>query len=550
MNRLAPAIIAALLLCGTLGQRARSQTGRTNKNSDATVSGRITIKGKPAPGVVVALRLNQSMPSYSGLKATTDQDGRYRIANVPAGIYRVIPAAPAFVISDPNKALDQNLVISEGDNVAEIDFDLVRGGVITGKVTDTDGRPVVEETIRLLTANYPRSGGPHVPRDFQTDDRGIYRIFGIPAGRYKVSIGEESLGVLRWPGRARTVPITFHPNVTDAAQATVVEVGEGTEATNIDITLASAPRTFSVSGRVVDGETGQPVTNVPISLMKIIIIDARNSQASGGGTAVRSNSDGEFVLDKLPAGKYSISIQPPPESNLRAESVRFDLVDQDVTGLVIKAASGATLSGTVVLERPRDGSHAGAPPAWLSVYLRNDAAGFSSNQGTQLKPDGSFKIGGLTAGMVGFSVGTWSPYGDARPIRILRLERDGVDQPDGIKIQAGEHVTGIRIIAAYSSGSIRGVVKLENGILPPSGHLVVSVSRAGDNSPNDGGYEPDARGRFLISGLATGTYELRISAYIPEWRQTPRITKQVVNVTDGAATDVLVIVDLTPPKKP
>src|SRR5438874_3101978 len=357
MNRHALAIIPAFLLCcGGFCQRAHSQTAPAKKNADATVSGKITIKGKPVPGVVVGLRLSQYDPARadSGLKAITDQDGTYRIINVPAGSYQVSPLAPAFVISDVNKSWGQSLIIVEGDNIAGIDFDLVRGGVITGKVTDADGHPVMEERLSLLAADYPHSGPSHVSVNFQTDDRGIYRMFGIRPGRYKVSIGEDNIGLYRGFGNGRSLPITFYPDATDAAKARVIEVSEGAETTNIDITIAPAAQVFSVSGRVVDGETGKPVSNVMISLSKILIIDAYNSSASGGGTNVKSSSDGAFRLEKLAAGKYSVSIQPAPELNLRAEPVGFDLIDQDATGLLIKTTTGASLSGTVVLEGTRD----------------------------------------------------------------------------------------------------------------------------------------------------------------------------------------------------
>src|SRR5439155_393936 len=82
------------------------------------------------------------------------------------------------------------------------------------------------------------------------------------------------------------------------------------------------------------------------------------------------------------------------------------------------------------------------------------------------KPDGSFRIGGLVAGTVGFSIGSWSSTGNARPIPISRIERDGVVQPNALQIQTGEYISGIRVVAAYASGSIRGVVKMENGTLP------------------------------------------------------------------------------------
>lgn len=555
MNRSALAIISALVLCGTcFCQRAHSQTRPAKKTSDATVSGKITIKGKPAPGVIVGLRPSQYEPGQpdSGFKATTDQDGRYRITDVPAGSYQVAPVAPVFVISDVNKSYGQSLIITEGDNIAGIDFDLVKGGVITGKITDADGHPVVEERINLFAADYPRGGPSHVWVNFQTDDRGIYRMFGIRPGRYKVSIGEENIGINRSYGTGGSLPITFYPGVSDAAKASVIEIGEGAEATNIDIKIAAAARNFSVSGRVVDGETGKPVTNVPISLEKITIIDAYSSSGVGGGTDVQSNMDGEFHLANLTAGKYSISIQPPPESDLRAEPVGFDLIDQDVTGLLIKTTTGASLSGMVLLERTHDRNNAGAAPAWISVQVGNEAGRVYSNQSVQIKPDGSFRLGGLLAGTVSFRVGSWSTTGDAKPIPISRVERDGVVQPHGVEIHTGEHISGLRIVAAYSSGSIRGVVKLENGVLPSSGNLIVSLSKVGDanNPPTGAGISADARGHFLIEGLATGTYELTVFAFAPEWRQKQRTTKQLVTVTDGEATEVLVTIDLTTLKNP
>jgi hypothetical protein len=158
----------------------------------------------------------------------------------------------------------------------------------------------------------------------------------------------------------------------------------------------------------------------------------------------------------------------------------------------------------------------------------------------------------LLPGTVSFSLGSWSATGNAKPIPILRVERDGVVQTNGIQLQTSEHISGIRVVAAYSNGSIRGVVKVENGSLPPSGQLVISLLKVGDSNWNtDGGGIPaDARGHFLIEGLATGTYEVTVSAFVPEWRQRPRTTKQLVTVTDGAATDVMLAIDLTPPVKP
>jgi 5-hydroxyisourate hydrolase-like protein (transthyretin family) len=544
-----PAIISALLLCcACFCQRANSQTARTD--SKATVSGKITLKGKPAPGVVVGLRSSEPAQFDPTFKATTDQDGKYRIAEVPQGKYVIAPVAPTFVIANVNNLAGQSVIVNEGENIEGIDFDLIRGGVITGKITDAEGHPIVEESVSLLSADYPRSGpSHHLWGSFQTDDRGIYRIFGIRPGRYRVSVGQES--VYRGVGKGRrSLPIIFHPDARESAKATVIEVGEGTEAKKIDITISRAHEGFAVSGRVVDGETGKPVANVAISLSKIMIIDKNSTSGHGGVTDVRANAEGAFRLEKLPAGKYSISVEPSPESDLRSEEVAFDVIDQDVTGLLIKTSSGASLSGTVVIEGKGGPNTVGAKaPAWISVHLRNESQGFSSNQGVPIKPDGSFRVGGLSAGNVTFSVGTWGPTGNAKAITIARVERDGVVQLSGIQLQAAEHLSGLRIVAAYSSGSIRGVIKVENGVLPPTAHLGVSLSKVGDanNAQSEGGTAADARGNFLIEGLAAGTYELTVFAFIPEWRQRPRTAKQLVTVIDGSATDVMVTIDLTPP---
>lgn len=542
-------IIPTLLLCcACFSQPVNSQTALGKKSGTATVAGKVTIKGDPAAGIVVGLRANTTVPFAPTFKATTDKDGKYR-AEVPQGSYVIAPVAPALVIAHINNSSGQSVIVNEGENIEGIDFDLMRGGVITGKVTDADGQPIVEESVNLQAADRPGGSPYHVTSSFQTDDRGVYRIFGIRPGRYKVSVGQES--VYRGVGRgSRSLPTTFHPDASEAAQAGVIEVGEGSEATSIDITVGRTREGFAVSGRVIEGETGKPVSNVAISLTKITVIDKNTTTGYGGQTDIRSNPDGAFRLEKLPPGRYSISIQPEPESNLKVAPVTVDVIDQDITGLLIKTAAGASLSGTVVLEESRGPNTAGRQaPTWLSVQIRNDSRGTSSNQGIRIEPDGSFRVGGLSAGNVTFSAGTWGPTGNAQPMTISRVERDGVPQPGGIQVETGENLSGLRIVAAYSSGSIRGVVKVENGVLPPGTRLIIGLAKMGDaiNTPSGGGNAADARGRFLVERLASGTYELTVMAYIPERRQRPRSAKQLVTVTDGSATDVMVAIDLTAP---
>ena len=542
-------IIPALLLC-TAGfcQRANSQIKSPEKKPAATVSGKVTIKGKPAPGVVVGMRSSRPAQLDPTFKATTDQDGNYRVGEVPAGTYEVAPVAPALVISEVNNSSGQTVVITEGEHVEGIDFDMVRGGVITGKVTDADGHPMIEESVNLMPVDQRDQGGfgYAISSVVQTDDRGIYRMFGIRPGKYRVAIGEANGNFYGRFGRTRPAyRTTFYPDATDPAKATAIDVDEGTEATRIDITAGPTEQGFSVNGRVVD-EGGKPVANVSIGLTRIVVV-GNNTSSSGGGSGARSDKQGEFRIEKLAPGKYTVSINPPPDSDLRAEPATFDVLDQDVTGLLIKSSLGASLSGVVVLEGARDNSVLAALP-FISAYVRSeDLNRTTSGRSARLKPDGSFRVGGLLAGTANFSLNT--AY-DIRGFTISRIERDGVVQPNGIQIQNAEQVTGIRVVVAYSNGSIRGVVKLENGTLPSSGRLFIQLTKPGDQSGNMPQAQVDSRGHFVIEGLAAGTYELRVTAYAPEWRRSQPFGKQIVTVTDGAATDVIVTIDLTAAHNP
>jgi hypothetical protein len=540
-------IIAALLLCcAGFVQRANSQTTPKN-NSNATISGKVAVKGKPASGIIVGVRSSRPSPFDPTYKATSDQEGNYHVVDVAAGSYEIAPVAPALVISEGNNLRGQMVVISEGENVEGIDFEMVRGGVITGKVTDADGRPVIEERVTLAQVDQSNQRGPvySISTNFQTDDRGIYRMFGVRPGHYRVSIGETEGGFFRTGGRGSAPPpATYYPDATDAAKAKIVEIEEGTEASNIDITLAPAAHGFTVNGRVVNGETGKPVPNVWIGLSKIVTVNGRNTGTYGMGTDVRSNTAGDFRLENLAPGKYSISIFADQGSDLSADPVTIEVLDSDVNGVLIKSAAGASVAGSVVLEGTKDSKLVAAlAQAFIGAYVRSEAASMSGRS-SRLAPDGSFRVGGLQAGTVMFS---FNVMNDFKGLTISRIERDGVVQPNGLQVQAAEQVTGVRIFVIYSTGVIRGIVKTENGTLPPNAHLMIQVIKPGETNNNrNRSAETDARGHFLIEGLSAGSYELMVVAYLPESRLRPPTAKQVVTVSDGVATEVTVTINLAP----
>lgn len=518
------------------------------KDQTASISGKVTLKNKGVAGIVVVATEND----YSGWprsrnRATTDDEGNYRINNVPTGNYVIYPIAPALVIE--NGQANQRLAIAAGETIRDINFAMVHGGVITGRITDASGQPLVEESVSVTPlepeGDYVRSDFPGI----QTDDRGIYRAFGLRQGKYKVSVGQSGTML---PGNVRHVfKQTFYPSVTDPEKATILEVTESGEIKDIDIVAGAPTSNFKITGRIIDGETGKPIPNVMLGVYQI---DGNSSTSSSGG--ISSNADGEFKFENAAPGKYTLFVVTRGKSDWRADPLTIDVVDRDLTGLEIKTRTGASLAGVVVRESTDDKAVA---PKLTDIYISASVANagtqdFSPNFPAQANPDGSFKIGGLAAGTIRLQVRQRNNF-QLIPLEIARIEQNGVPQSGEINLKEGEQITGLRIVVKSPKrmGAIRGQIKFENGEQPPASRIVIQVNRLGETSSEwrEGEFmssppEVDSRGRFLIEHLVAGTYELKVIVLAPGGYSLDEGTKQQVTVTENAVSEVTVTIKQKP----
>ena len=527
---------------------AQTATVQTAKTPRSSVSGRVTIKEKGVGGVLVGLRKTEfQLPTDTYQRATTDPDGFYRITNVPPGNYEVLPSAPAFVAA-PGDTRSKQVVVGDDDNAEGINFALVRGGVITGRITDADGRPLIQQSVGIYFENAFTRAQQQSPQrqvfpatSVQTDDRGIYRVFGLQAGRYKVASGRSDEIAMTGPnpaGRASYRQV-FYPDVDEPDKAKVIEVSEGSEATDIDITLGRALQTFAATGRVVDGERNLPVPNLRFGVQRIL-----GQRMEFVNTAITSNFQGEFVIEGLIPGRYGINLFPnqSQSTEFRAETLNFEIIDQDITGVVVKLVKGASVSGVVVIESEDKAVQAKLSELQLRAFVAVPGGGmFSSSGASPIGPDGSFRLGGLGSGTLNFNLGMQARPMPPRGFSIARVEHDGVVAPRGIEIKDGEQVTGVRVILTYGSAVIRGLVTTENGPLPAGTRVSLSMTKSGERfNPYFRPPMVDPRGRFLIEGIPAGTYEL--AAVI-----AARVFKRVVTVQEGSTQDVTITVDLAPP---
>jgi hypothetical protein len=247
-------------------------------------------------------------------------------------------------------------------------------------------------------------------------------------------------------------------------------------------------------------------------------------------------------------------MQPDGTSGLRGESVSFEVVDRDLSEIVIKASRGASVSGVLVLEGSVD------PTAlkqldgfYIHAWVESSESHFDTSSNARVNPDGSFKIVGLRSGITHFALSPGMRT-RAKPVDVMRVERDGIAQPSGaMTVRDGEQITGVRVVAKYLTGSIRGQIRVEDGELPAGTRLSVWLNlfeaERGTFRVSAGNTQPqvDSHGRFVAEGLAAGTYDVQVAVFEPGRQDSMRIFKQQVTVADNAVSEVTVTVKLNRP---
>lgn len=522
------------------------------KEAPASVAGRVTDGERGAPGVTVMLIFNEPAQRFRlAGRAKTDADGRFLLTNIAPGRYQIMPVAPAYVVAGlgTNYPPGRPLTLNAGEEVKDIDFQMEAGGVITGRITDADGNPVVAEPV-MPTPVEQNIGGPRLTfdqRDQMTDDRGVYRIFGLPPGRYRVSVGRaDESGAVSY-GRRKIFRRTFYPDATEQAQARIVEVKSGIESTDIDITVGRALKTYKVAGRFVTADTNQPVANIPVGYG---IVDSRGRRLGGYGNTTTTNERGEFMTDGLAPGHYAVyastsfgTIQQPTE--FYSDPVYFEVTDGDVSGLLVKLKRGATVSGVVTIEGVPDRAAVAQMFSAVRIYPYLESAqqgGGMPARPVNVNPDGTFRVTGLSPGKL--RLGTLN---DAlKNLTTTRVELNGANIISGYELTEGAQVTGVRIVMTYGTATVIGQTTFVNGTLP-AGARVMAFARPITQTPGNTfsrSAEVDGRGYFRIEGMTAGEYEIIVNVFIFSGGGGPRRSApQRVVLGDGGEAKVTPVID-------
>jgi uncharacterized protein (DUF1501 family) len=158
----------------------------------AVIRGRVIVAGADRPFARVEVRA-LCAPLKINKAVLTDGNGRYEIAELPAGRYTVVFSRVSYVRASygqrrplgPGTPID----IANGQSVALTAAALQRSGVITGRIVDEFGDPMTGARVmpmRYAFTNNQRRMQMSGPTAI-TNDLGEYRLFGLFPGRYYIS---------------------------------------------------------------------------------------------------------------------------------------------------------------------------------------------------------------------------------------------------------------------------------------------------------------------------------------------------------------------------
>lgn len=566
--------VIGILFASCLVAFTQAQTPSPGRPGTGRIRGRVVAAdtNMPLRGARVLAFINDGQPPR---EAVTDADGRYEIAQLPAGAFMVSASMDgylAFMYGQRRVRLMETgteVNVAAGQTVERVDISLPRAGVIVVRLTDATGEPVEGAFVQIQQhregANRQRilTSVPTGARGMRrTDDRGEFRAFGLMPGEYTVRASVQTIrgSDLKPSDRADGFSSTYYPGTARFADAQFITIGIGDERTVQFPMVAS--RLHTVTGRIFTSD-GQPPTRMDLQLAPG---EGETGVTFGAGAAA---ADGTFVIRGVPDGRYTLQARQNsrpsieelragrvtgPFGGVRGESVSVPLTvnGADIADMRIVTSRGATISGRLVIE----GTSPRPPTGEMRVFALPPglagggwAAGGSSvydfpPDGT-VAADGTFQIAGaLGRVQLDAGGGDWM---------VKSITQDGRDiTGEVMDLTATTAVSGVVITLTDKVAGVSGVVRGRDG-QPVRNYTVILLPRDSIEPAAASRWirtaRTDADGRFEIRRVLPGRYVAGAVEYVergqqlaPDFQQRIRRGARELTVVEGQTLTL----DLTP----
>jgi hypothetical protein len=532
------------------------------------VSGTVTIPGTGAPARRARIVLN-AFDGEGTRTAMTDDNGQYAFVGLPAARYSLSASKPGHVgvtfgQTRPGRP-GTPIQLGEGEKFTA-HLQLPKGSVVTGTVLDEHGEPAPGTQVRALRYGDASGRRRLLPSAAAaTDDRGIYRIYGLQPGDYLVSAVPRNAGAA--PGRmemqaellalrerlaagtdqpaaavamrgklleamqesfpSEDAPSTgyapvFYPGTTTVTDAAPITLGLGEERASVDFQLQRVPLA-RIEG-VVLNSTGQPTENVQLTLLNAV-----RSDLNIGVISTRADVEGRFRLTNVPPGNYRLVARAnaaapgaPPDAPRRGRGGRAGgpplrlwgsldvMVDgRNLSNVVVALQQGLTVSGRIQF----NGTSLPPPSDLTRMRVvatpaeRPFAANLTQTATGTVDASGRFTVPGVLPGAYRI---TASGAGNGWSLESSVVGgQDSLDFP--VEISPAQAVTGGVITFTDRRTQLSGTITNERGQPAPSFTLILYAADEqfwGPQSRRILPTRPDTDGRFTFSGFPPGDYKL------------------------------------------
>jgi protocatechuate 3,4-dioxygenase beta subunit len=494
-----------LFLLLALGSQV-APSGEPPLTGTAAVRGQITDQetGVPIPRAAVTLRLMGRSPSTWVRQNLTDHEGRFEFRQLPAGSYELNASAGEYCATHVHTTYGampsggfRSLMLKSGEVRANIALALPRALAVSGRVTDEFGDPLAGVDVRVTASGIPGS----VTRTRRTDDRGQFRLFGVPAGRYIVCANVH----YRSGPRAGTRPsperfvTTCHPSALEEREAQPVILTTA-DVDGIDIRLRRS-RTYTISGVVVDS-SGAIAQSATVSFSRY--------ERTGGGSGRTMTNSGRFEHSGILPGEYGIEAyvgagpEDPSATPRERGYVPVTIVDADATDLVVTMKPPASVLGRIVFEDGRPQAQGPEPMAIECLRAPGGARFGPQTRPAPVEHDLSFTLAGI------FDPMRLSVRGLPRGWVVKSVRYRGDDITDSGAEFATDPRHEIEIVVTSRVAIVMGTVTDDAGKPATASIFLIptAATRSGDDLYRYRAAGTLRDGRFESAGVRAGEYFL------------------------------------------
>jgi len=478
------------------------------------IRGRITTFPDGRPIARARVLLQRSDREYAWV-AITDAEGRYEITELEGfDRYMLSASKTGFAArmwgEQQLPAAPAPLKLADGQVLENIDVALIEHLWVAGRILDSDGTPFGGAVVSAMRPVYVGDRRELIPvAEIITNDRGEYRLFGLPPGQYYITAADPAfLSTGDHQGPLVYAP-TFYPGVVSPDGATRLTLEPGAPRENIDFQL-SIIRPARVRGRITSYDNQQLFSGA------VVMSPYSTSQsASFTTTRVDIKPDGAYEFFNVPPGRFIIRARGETSSEgvTLFSSFTLSVAGKSASGVDMTLLPGARVRGLVEWEgtspRPADTSE---------VRVRaplTDGSMFGDALTGNVTDDETFLIRGAMIGGHLIRVENLP-----EPWHLKAVYYRGQDVTDiPLSFNLGDDISSLRVVLTDKSTRLEGVLRSFEGDDFESYRVVAFPANQIYWRPASRHIRlarPDRDGRFSISGLPPAIYHLAASREIDE----------------------------------